>query len=122
MNQRPGLYIMDCPDKGRGVFCSEPIFKGDLIEICPVIIIAQNELPVIHKTRLHDYYFLWKKEGAIALGFGSLYNHAEKPNATFIPDHQNMTIDFYAIRDIIAGEEITIDYHEGDTIGRSLWF
>ena len=125
MHQIPGLYIADSTEKGRGVYTSKHINAGDTIEICPVIVIPKNELPVIHKTVLHDYYFLWGEnleDCAIALGFGSLYNHAIHSNANFILDLENNTIDIEAVVDIPAGSEITINYHgePGDT--GELWF
>lgn len=125
MHQIPGLYISHTASKGRGVFTSIDIHAGDTIEICPVIIIPKSELPVIHRTVLHDYYFLWGEDMescAIALGFGSIYNHAVHPNANFILDLEEETIDIEAIQDIPAGSEITINYHgePGDEGG--LWF
>lgn len=125
MNQRPGLYIAHSDDKGRGVFTSHDIPAGELIEICPVIVIPRAELPVIHKTVMHDYYFLWgedMEEAAIALGFGSLYNHAIHPNADFILDMENLTIDIVATADIPAGAEITINYHGEAGDDTPLWF
>lgn len=73
---------------------------------------------------LYAYYFAWGaslEEAAIALGYGSLYNHGPYPNASFIPDERDAVIVFTALRDIEAGEEITVDYHEGLHKGR-LWF
>ena len=125
MHQVPGLYITDLADKGRGVFTANDIASGDLIEICPVIVIPKSELPVIHKTCLHDYYFLWgedMEQCAIALGFGSLYNHAVHPNADFILDIDANTIDIVAIADIPAGSEITLNYHGESGDDSPLWF
>ncbi|MDF1697395.1 MAG: SET domain-containing protein [Saprospiraceae bacterium] len=125
MNQKPGLYITYSEGKGRGVFTSQAIEEGEVIEICPVLIIPQEELPVIHKTVLHDYYFLWGNdlnECAIALGFGSIYNHELHPNANFILDIQNQTIDIEAIKSIEPGEEITLNYHGEPGNTDKLWF
>jgi SET domain-containing protein len=125
MLQVPGLYIMETEKSGRGVFTSIDLSSGDLIEICHVIEIPAVELPVIHKTVLHDYYFVWgedNKSCAIALGFGSLYNHAIHPNADFILDFENKTIEIMAITDIPAGEEITINYHGQPGDEEKLWF
>ena len=125
MNQIPGLYISDIPKKGRGVYTSMHIASGDTIEICPVIIIPKLQLPIIHKTILHDYYFLWgehMEDCAIALGFGSLYNHEVHPNANFILDLENNTIDIVAIQNISAGSEITINYHGEPGDEGDLWF
>jgi uncharacterized protein len=125
MHQIPGLYIIDNGLKGRSVFTSGPISLSDIIEVCPVIIIPKQELPIIHKTTLHDYYFLWGEDmddAAIALGYGSLYNHAVNANANFILDITNLTIDIVAVRDIKPGEEITINYHGEPGDSSPLWF
>ena len=74
---------------------------------------------------MHDFYFLWGEDpisGAIALGYGSLYNHSAEPNAIFELDFDNNTIDFICIREIPAGKEILIDYHEGIRGKSELWF
>lgn len=125
MQRIEGLFIAESSSKGRGVYSSVDIQEGDLIEICNIIIIPKRELPIIHKTVLHDYYFLWGEDlddCAIALGYGSLYNHEIYPNANFILDIQNKTIDIEAIKPIKAGEEITINYHGEPGNEDKLWF
>lgn len=125
MQRIPGLYIIEDAQRGRGVFTSEVIRKGDLIEVCPVIVIPKLELPIIHKTILHDYYFLWgvdMDDCAIALGYGSLYNHTIGANADFILDIEHKTIDIVAVRDIAISEEITINYHGDPDDEAPLWF
>lgn len=122
--QIPGLYISETVN-GRGVFTAHPIPKGSTIEVCHIIEIPRSELPIIHKTVLHDYYFLWGESMdrcVIALGYGSLYNHALYPNANFILDLPNNTIDIEAISDIEAGEEIRINYHGEPGCDDPLWF
>ncbi|MFZ1749914.1 MAG: SET domain-containing protein [Saprospiraceae bacterium] len=125
MNQIPGLFITNSGDRGRGVFSSIEINEGDLIEVCPVIVIPKSQLPIIHKTVLHDYYFLWgedMEDCAIALGLGSIYNHEVQPNANFILDMEHRTIDIVAIKTIEPGEEITLNYHGVSGDDEKLWF
>ncbi len=126
MSQRlPFLYIADSQLGGRGVFTARAISIGDAIEVCPVIVIPPEELPVIHKTGLHDYYFLWEedeKSGAIALGYGSLYNHSYQPNARYLVDFADRTINISCIRNIEAGEEITFNYNGDPKDGTLVWF
>ena len=110
---------------GRGVMAIEDIKKGEVLEICPVIVIPSKDVPVIHGTILHDYYFIWgddEKEAAIALGFGSMYNHAVTPNAEYEMDFEQETIDFFALTDIEAGSEITINYNGKSGNSDDLWF
>ncbi len=123
--QLPGLYYLETESRGRSVFTSEDIVQGSIIEICPVIIISPEETQVIHKTQLHDYYFIWDMEtgsSAIALGYGSLYNHSESPNVEFELDKSNQTIRFLALRNIQAGDELTADYIAAKDEGVTLWF
>ena len=46
---------------------------------------------------------------ALALGYGSLYNHSYKPNATY--KHGHASISYQALRNIPEGEEICINYN-----------
>ena len=45
------------------------------------------------------------------LGYGSLYNHSEDPNAEYIHQFDDAYA-FAALRDIADGEEITISYSD----------
>lgn len=119
----PSLYIGPSSLGGRGVFTAETIPGGSTIEISPVIVLPAGDLSLIHRTYLHDYYFLWEKEQcAIALGYGSLYNHAEQPNAEYQMDYADQSISFYSLREISASEEITINYVAGGNERSVLWF
>ncbi len=123
MQRHPAIYFGPSPVHGRGVFTAEFIPAGSLLEICPVLVLPASELDRIHGSSLHDYYFLWGPEQdrpAIALGFGSLYNHAEPPNAEFRLRYEDDSIHFVALQDIPAGGEITIDYHAGKR--EEVWF
>ncbi len=125
MQRIHGLFIARVKNKGRGVFTAEAISKGSIIEICPVIIIPKKEVDIIHQTDLHDYYFVWGEkddEGAIALGYGSLYNHSYKPNAEYIYDLNENVIEIVAIKDIKAGQEILCNYHGDPDCKDELWF
>ena len=91
----------------------------------PYIVIPPEQLAVIHKTVFHDYYFLMPEDATTAcmlLGYGSMYNHSSEPNAEVIFDVPNERVEFQAIRDIVAGEEILIDYTGGLPKETELWF
>lgn len=129
--QIPGLYIMETEEKGRGVYTSIDIQKGDMIESAPVIVLNDADRRKIHRTKLHDYYFLWRDTAdddqsshscAIALGNGSIYNHSESANADFTLVYNEDCIEFVANRDIEAGEEITINYQAEKHEAFPLWF
>ena len=119
----PSLYLSEIDGKGRGVFIMEDLDPNNLIEICPLIIIPKKQVPVIHETILHDYYFLYNEEAGnacIPLGFGCLYNHSNNPNARVAFDFDEKCIHIISIKSINSGDEILIDYTSGEE--RALWF
>ena len=124
-SQVPGLYIAESSISGRGVFTTNDIPKGSMIEICPVIVLNKEDTQTIHNTRLHDYYFIWNLEegtSVMVLGYGSIYNHSTSPNAEFETRHTDKEMVFRALKDIAAGEEITTDYIGPKEAGNKLWF
>lgn len=120
----PFLYVKTVEGKGRGIFTAQEIPLGSTIESCPALVLSAEDKELIHQTKLHDYYFLWDEEDqcAIALGYGSLYNHSSAANADYEMDLELETIDIIALRDIAAGEEITINYTTGGLQETVLWF
>ena len=72
---------------------------------------------------LSGYCFEWTDdECAIALGYGSLYNHSWQPNARYDHDHDAGVVTYTAVHPIEAGEEISINY-SGEPDGHvDLWF
>ena len=125
LTQGPDLYILKSEKKGRAVHTNQDIPPDSLIEICPVIVLSEKDLEAIKSTRLYDYYFLWGKDrsqGAITLGYGSLYNHSETPNARFEIHIAEDNIRFISLRKIASGEEITISYTDPKYKDVNLWF
>lgn len=120
------LYIKNIKKKGRGVFSSYAIDAGILIESCPAIFIKdENERQILKSTLLGDYLFYWdeaKTISAIALGFGSLYNHSLNPNAYYVMNNESREIEFFSLIQILPHQEITVNY-TGNVAGTSLeWF
>lgn len=119
------ICVQDTGKYGRGIFATRDITNGELIEQSPVIVSAESEWKYLKKTILHDYCFSWGEDyelTALALGYGSLFNHSYSPNVMYIYNMDNQTIDFYAIADIQMGEEITINYNDDSEDKSPLWF
>lgn len=107
------LVVRNAGHKGRGVFTSKEIKKGDIIEICPIIELSKKDHYMLIDNLLENYTFVWntqKKSAAIVLGYGSLYNHSKNYNATYIKKIKENVMLFKATKTIAANEEITIDY------------
>ncbi|HVJ84087.1 MAG TPA: SET domain-containing protein [Caulifigura sp.] len=102
------LEVRKSPGKGRGVFARKDIKKGTTFEVVPLIVFDNDEC---EGAKMATYVFEWtKKTSAIALGYGSLYNHSFQPNARYY-DGKNDTKEFVSLQDIKAGEEITVNYN-----------
>ena len=103
------------PPMGRGVFASRQIEKGEIIEICPIIRINTpfEDLSVEVRNYCFDWSELAQESGvkALALGYGSLYNHANPSNATYRAEAKGDLLVFTAARRIDAEEQITINYN-----------
>lgn len=119
------LYLKEVKGKGRGVFCSRDIASGETIEVCPVIMVPSTDVEVIQETSLSNYSFYFNKEEntlLLAMGFGSMYNHSQYPNAVFILDRDRKTMIYTAYQDIPARTEITINYGGEYGCDYSKWF
>ena len=93
--------------KGRGVYASESILKGEIIEICQLLLIPHQEAI----DSLDPYVFTFnKKYLAVVLGNGSLFNHHNHPNAFCYFEFKEKLLVFEAKKDIHIGEEIFINY------------
>jgi SET domain-containing protein len=116
----------DIPNAGRGVFAARDIKKDETIESCPIIEFSKHDTSNLKESFFVTYFFYFgknKERLAIALGFGSIYNHSYKPNATFNIKPKKEVIDFVALKGIKKDEEITFNYYHGTVkAGRPLWF
>jgi hypothetical protein len=75
----PCLYIAPAKEMGRGVFTSEKLKAGTVVEIAPVIVMNQNDRKLLDQTLLHDYIFEWgdkRNQCCMALGYVPIYNHS----------------------------------------------
>ena len=115
-------------DAGRGVFARRNIKKDEIIESCPIIEVPKHDMSNLKENVLVTYFFYFgknKERLAIALGFGSIYNHSDKPNAAFKIKSREKIIAFAALGDIKKDEEITFDYYNRGNLKEKknpLWF
>lgn len=105
--------------EGRGVFATQDISEGELIERCPMV-------PLSWRMNYHKDPVIWqycftrscpceecKKHGGhflMVLGYGQVYNHQNDNSAQISFDMKSLTADIRAKRNIAAGDEIFISY------------
>ncbi len=117
-----GLEVGASVKHGYGVFTTEQISSGSIIEECMCCI---QTIP-LNNGILANYRFAGPKVkfekddvggiayAVIAAGFAMIYNHGGKnSNITWTHDVDNRLIVFSAGRDILPGEELTHNYGKG---------
>jgi len=119
------IFIAPSHEKGKGVFTNEFIEEGRTIEVAPMLVLPEADNALIEKSYLYNYYFIWgddKKNKAIALGYGSIYNHSYQPNVAYKMNFEDETITFVAWRNIQPNEELFINYNGDEDSQDKLWF
>ncbi len=121
----PSIGVQSIEGKGLGVVATGKILKSEIIECCPVIVLSPDrELDkgwrrlhqVMLETMFSHHYFWWTaRYGALALGYGSIYNHSPDPNADIVKNIRQRKMVFIANQNINEGDEITTCY-------RCVWF
>jgi uncharacterized protein len=101
------LFVRWVEDLGYGVFAKEDIANQDFLEIAPAIVF---EPPEKTDDNLMNYVIAWEGKLAVSLGWTMLYNHSDDNNCVFSVNHQNKLVAIVAIRDISAGEQLTVNY------------
>jgi uncharacterized protein len=123
---KPQTYLGNTPNKGRGIFTRKRIKAETVIETAPVIVMTHDERLLIDQTILHNYIFEWQPDGqqlcCMALGLIPMYNHAYISNCEYFMDYDNNEIIIQAVRDIAAGEELTINYNATWNDETKIWF
>lgn len=113
----PDVYVAESsPEIGRGVFANRAFKKGELVDSCPVVVLLKplNQLPPRIQTLVYSWSALTKDpiaSTAIALGYGSLYNHNNPANMRYEADSTAMVMRYFAHRDIEQGEELSVNYN-----------
>lgn len=130
--RKEGLYLKHTGSiKGRGVFCTQAIRKGDVIEVTPALLLNEQETETVDETHLVNYTFVTgklsapvrKKAGiknadhasSVLMGIMTFCNHDEHPNAEIHWEEEDGTVYYVLIatRDIKKNTEICTTYGDG---------
>lgn len=111
--------------EGIGVFATEDINEGDVVERCPMVKLAWRS-NYIHDPSIWKYCygqprcdcsdcknhggFMW-----MVLGYGMIYNHQDIPNTKWVFNYDKAYADVIATKPITGGQEIFVSY------GTSYW-
>jgi len=115
--------------EGRGVFATEDIREGEIVERCPMIRLEHRSTyqhdPTIWKycytqpkcdcadCKNHGFYF-WA-----VLGYGMIYNHQDIPNTKWSFNYKESYADVVSVSDIKKDTEIFVTYGSSYFKGRN---
>lgn len=119
------LYIGTSRGAGRGVFTNHDLPKDEIIEVSPAIVMSKQDRIHIDQTLLHDYIFEWgakREQCCLALGYVSVYNHSYASNCEYEMNFRKKLIAIRTVRDIVAGEELFINYNGEWNNSKKVWF
>lgn len=115
---------------GRGVFATCDIPAGQILEVVPVILVPKGNLfefaynggepsiwckipkkPSDPMTQLSRYAFSWTPDlDALALGYGSIYNHCREHTVDYFQNILGQSITFKTRVNVSQGQELFINY------------
>jgi hypothetical protein len=65
------LVVRRYKGAGRGVYSTEPLRRGDVVEVSPVVVLSATDWKRVRGTTLERYVFAWGRDGrANALPLG----------------------------------------------------
>lgn len=108
----PALTVRLVPGRGRGIFAAQDIKKGARLLSDPIVFVPKVESQYTDPSVVGRYVFEWNDDGdlCVVFGLGSLINHGLPENVRLDSNEEDRTMDFYALTDISAGEELVYDY------------
>lgn len=109
-------YVKDTgTTMGRGVYAARNISVGEIVEICPVVLIQSDfeALPPSIRKIVFNWNVLAKMSGfhAVALGYGSMYNHSNPANLRYEACEHGQYLKFISVSNIEKDNELTINYN-----------
>lgn len=111
------IDVRDSGIHGRGAFASAAIRQGQTFHTAHLLAFDCSETEAINATAVGAYVFYIEDcpghthdRVGLAMSPISFINHSRTASAAFKVDAASQTVTFTALRDIAAGEELTIDY------------
>ena len=106
------VHVDNSESRGRGVFTDTHYRPGDVVMECPCVDLTDKNIGA--ESEIREYVFSHPHDDqkiVVALGYCSLANHDDDPNAEWVfPEREHTTMVLRARRDIPPGSEVTISY------------
>ena len=114
------IHIKLTQEFGRGVYASQDINCGELVELCELLVFSPDDTIKVNETDLKWYTFKYDEtRDCLCLGNGEIFNHSDDANIDFqlvtgLDGIKRMM--FVANRDIKQGEKLFINYSSDVTV------
>lgn len=98
---------------GRCLVAERPIPAGMVIMQCELLVLSEVDTPLVNETDLKYYTFKFNEtQDCLVLGLGEIFNHSSAPNVSYelVDLNCRKVMQFRAIKDVCAGEQLFIDY------------
>lgn len=92
---------------GHGVFAKEAIPSNAFVEMAPVVVFDPKD---VSGGNIVNYCISWGEKLAVGLGWTMVYNHGDENNCEFSVNHHDSLIAIITVKDIEAGEQLTVSY------------
>jgi len=106
-------HVKLVPGMGRGVFADHDIDMGRIVVVNELLVLSEADTVKVNNTSLKLYTFKYNDtQDCLCLGDGELFNHSDTPNVEYYLQNINgrKVMSFLASRDIVAGEQLFINY------------
>ena len=100
------MRVVEISGRGRGIVAERKYRCGSVVHISPIVEVRLRDARGI----LQQYIYSFGRSHALAFGFGSLFNHSRHPTLNVYQDVERRELMFRARRNIVIGDELTIDY------------
>lgn len=102
---------------GRGLYAAHPIIPGEIIMICELLVLSEDDSIKVGYTELKHYIFKYNQDqDCLVLGDAELFNHSNESNVSYELEavEGRKVMVFTAKRFIESGEQLFIDYRADD--------
>lgn len=111
---------------GRGLFPLRNLYKGEIVSICEILVLSQDDTVSVNKTDLQYYTFKFNEtQDCLVLGDGKIFNHADDSNISYElvkhseQNQERFRMIFVAKRDIGVTEQLFINYQDDTQVDTS---
>lgn len=109
-------------EMGREVRATHPIWQGEIVAICELLVLSPHDTKYLDNTDLKYYTFkLNETQDCLVLGEGEIFNHSDQPNVSYdiITINGRQMMQFTAIKNIDVKEQLFIDYNKDVAVDTS---